>query len=73
MGRILEFEKVSKRFGGLLATNDVSFHVDEGEIVFLIGPNGAGKTTVFNLITGYVKPDAGKVRFAGQDITGIVP
>ena len=73
MGRILEFEKVSKRFGGLLATNDVSFHVDEGEIVFLIGPNGAGKTTVFNLITGYVKPDAGKVRFAGQDITGIEP
>ena len=73
MARILEFEKVSKRFGGLLATNDVSFHVDEGEIVFLIGPNGAGKTTVFNLITGYVKPDAGKVRFAGQDITGIEP
>ena len=73
MGRILEFEKVSKRFGGLLATNDVSFHVDEGEIVFLIGPNGAGKTTVFNLITGYVKPDAGKVSFAGQDITGIEP
>jgi ABC-type branched-subunit amino acid transport system ATPase component len=73
MGRILEFEKVSKRFGGLLATNDVSFHVDEGEIVFLIGPNGAGKTTVFNLITGYVKPDAGKVRFAGQDITGVEP
>ncbi len=59
MARILEFEKVSKRFGGLLATNDVSFHVDEGEIVFLIGPNGAGKTTVFNLITGYVKPDCG--------------
>ena len=73
MARILEFEKVSKRFGGLLATNDVSFHVDEGEIVFLIGPNGAGKTTVFNLITGYVKPDAGKVRFAGQDITGVEP
>jgi len=73
MARILEFEKVSKRFGGLLATNEVSFHVDEGEIVFLIGPNGAGKTTVFNLITGYVKPDSGKVRFAGQDITGIEP
>ena len=73
MARILEFEKVSKRFGGLLATNDVSFHVDEGEIVFLIGPNGAGKTTVFNLITGYVKPDAGTIRFAGQDITGGEP
>jgi branched-chain amino acid transport system ATP-binding protein len=73
MPRILEFEKVTKRFGGLLATNDVSFHVDEGEIVFLIGPNGAGKTTVFNLITGYVKPDAGTIRFAGQDITGNEP
>ena len=73
MARILEFEKVSKRFGGLLATNEVSFHVDEGEIVFLIGPNGAGKTTVFNLITGYVKPDAGTIRFAGQDITGKEP
>jgi len=73
MARILEFEKVHKRFGGLLATNDVSFHVDEGEIVFLIGPNGAGKTTVFNLITGYVKPDSGTIRFAGQDITGTEP
>jgi branched-chain amino acid transport system ATP-binding protein len=73
MARILEFEKVSKRFGGLLATNDVSFHVDEGEIVFLIGPNGAGKTTAFNLITGYVKPNAGTIRFRGQDITGIPP
>lgn len=73
MARILEFEKVSKRFGGLLATNDVSFHIDEGEIVFLIGPNGAGKTTVFNLITGYVKPDAGTIRFAGQEITGNEP
>jgi len=73
MGRILEFEKVSKRFGGLLATNDVSFHVDEGEIVFLIGPNGAGKTTVFNLITGFVKPDVGAIRYAGQDITGGEP
>ena len=73
MARILEFEKVSKRFGGLLATNDVSFHVDEGEIVFLIGPNGAGKTTVFNLITGYVKPDTGTIRYAGQDITGVEP
>ena len=73
MPRILEFEKVSKRFGGLLATNEVSFHVDEGEIVFLIGPNGAGKTTVFNLITGFVKPDSGTVRFAGQDITGTQP
>lgn len=73
MAHILEFEKVTKRFGGLLATNDVSFHVEEGEIVFLIGPNGAGKTTVFNLITGFVKPDGGTIRFAGQDITGGEP
>ena len=75
MARLLEFEKVSKRFGGLLATNDVSFHVDEGEIVFLIGPNGAGKTTVFNLITGYVKPDAGHhpLRRAGHHRRRAVP
>jgi branched-chain amino acid transport system ATP-binding protein len=73
MAPFLEFQNVSKRFGGLLATNDVSFSIEEGEIVFLIGPNGAGKTTVFNLITGYVKPDSGKVRFQGRDITGIEP
>jgi branched-chain amino acid transport system ATP-binding protein len=73
MAPFLEFQNVNKRFGGLHATNDVSFSVEEGEIVFLIGPNGAGKTTVFNLITGYVKPDSGTVRFQGQDITGIEP
>ncbi|WP_025324541.1 ABC transporter ATP-binding protein [Deferrisoma camini] len=67
---LLELEAVTKTFGGLTAVDAVSFGVDEGTIVGLIGPNGAGKTTVFNLITGNYRPDAGRVRFAGRDITG---
>ena len=70
---LLEVENLTKRFGGLTAVNDVSFHIDEGEIVGLIGPNGAGKTTLFNLITGFIKPDSGTVRFRGEDITGLEP
>ena len=57
----------------MTAVNNVSFHVDEGEILGLIGPNGAGKTTLFNLMTGYLKPDSGKVRLGGEDITGLSP
>jgi len=57
----------------LTAVNEVSFHVDEGEMLGIIGPNGAGKTTLFNLITGYLKPDSGKVRLGGKDITGLSP
>ncbi|MGQ9624168.1 MAG: ABC transporter ATP-binding protein [Candidatus Bathycorpusculaceae bacterium] len=71
--RLLEVEKITKGFGGLLAVNNVSFKVEEGEIVGIIGPNGAGKTTLFNLITGYLKPDSGKVRLRGEDITGLPP
>jgi len=67
---LLELEAVTKTFGGLTAVDAVSFGVDEGTIVGLIGPNGAGKTTVFNLITGNYRPDAGRIRFAGRDITG---
>ena len=70
---LLEVENLTKRFGGLAAVNNVSFHVDEGEIVGLIGPNGAGKTTLFNLITGFLKPDSGTVKFRGEDITGLAP
>jgi len=58
-----------KAFGGLVAVNNVSFDLYEGEILGLIGPNGAGKTTLFNLLTGFLKPDAGKVFFRGKDIT----
>jgi ABC-type branched-subunit amino acid transport system ATPase component len=70
---LLDIDHVSKRFGGLRAIDDVSFSIGEREIVFLVGPNGAGKTTLFNLITGVVSPDAGRIRFDGRDITAITP
>ena len=70
---LLEVKNLTKRFGGLIAVNNVSFNVDEGEILGIIGPNGAGKTTLFNLITGYIKPDSGKVIFKGEEITGQPP
>lgn len=70
---LLEVENVTRRFGGLTAVSQVSFQVDEGEILGLIGPNGAGKTTVFNLISASLKPDAGRIVFAGRDITGMAP
>ena len=66
---LLSGRKLVKAFGGLVAVNNVSFDLYEGEILGLIGPNGAGKTTLFNLITGFLKPDAGRVLFRGRDIT----
>jgi len=65
----LEVEGITKRFGGLTANEDVSFTVNQGEILSIIGPNGAGKSTLFNCITGFYRPDAGKVLFRGKDIT----
>ena len=65
----LEVENLTKHFGGLTAINNVSFRVDKGQVVGLIGPNGAGKTTLLRLITGILRPDSGKVRFKGKDIT----
>ncbi|MCL6593404.1 MAG: ABC transporter ATP-binding protein [Alicyclobacillus sp.] len=70
---MLEFRNVQKRFGGLLVTNDVSFAVYPGEILFIIGPNGAGKTTLFNLATGFITPDAGEILFAGRSLRGLKP
>jgi len=70
---ILELAKVTKSFGGLVAVNDVSFQVNQGEIFGLIGPNGAGKTTILNLITGFMRPTKGKIVFDGHDITGMPP
>ncbi len=70
---MLEVNRVSKRFGGLWAVRDCSLRVEEGSITGLIGPNGAGKTTLFHLISGFYRPDGGKVLFRGRDITGWPP
>lgn len=70
---LLEIKKVTKRFGGLIALNEFELDVQPGEILGLIGPNGSGKTTTFNVITGFLKPDSGKVIFGGKDITGLQP
>jgi len=70
---MLEVKGLSKRYGGLLANNDISFAVDEGRILGVIGPNGAGKSTLFDLITGYQPPDAGEVFFAGKSLRGLRP
>jgi branched-chain amino acid transport system ATP-binding protein len=70
---VLEISRLTRRFGGLYAVNDVSFSVGAGEVVSVVGPNGAGKTTLFNLITGILKPNNGRVEFDGKDITGTPP
>ncbi|HSC71286.1 MAG TPA: ATP-binding cassette domain-containing protein, partial [Candidatus Methylomirabilis sp.] len=66
---ILTTEGVTKNFGGLRAVNALDLAVEEGKLTSVIGPNGAGKTTLFNLITGLIRPDAGRVLFRGEDIT----
>ena len=73
MTALLELQKVSKRFGGLQAVRDLSFSIEEGEILGLIGPNGAGKSTLFNLINSVYPPDTGRIAFRGTDITGEKP
>ena len=70
---LLDVEHVSRHFGGVMAVDDVSLSLAEGEILGLIGPNGAGKSTLFNLLSGVVRPDQGKIRFAGVDITASGP
>lgn len=70
---ILKTENLYKKFGGVVAVDDVSFELKQGEFLGIIGPNGSGKTTLINLITGFVKPTAGKVIYKGMDITGKMP
>jgi branched-chain amino acid transport system ATP-binding protein len=70
---LLEIENLSKTFKGLRAVNNYHLDLGQEEILGIIGPNGAGKSTVFNLITGYIPPTSGKIRFRGQDITNYPP
>jgi len=70
---ILRAEHITKRFGGLLAVDDVSFEIPERSIVSLIGPNGAGKTTFFNMLTGLYRPTEGRILFSGRNITRARP
>lgn len=70
MAYLLEGNQLYKSFGGLMAINGVDFYLEPGEILGLIGPNGSGKTTLFNLIAGVFKPDKGRIKFGGRDITG---
>ena len=70
---ILSVTDISVRFGSLLAVNSVSFAAQRGQITSVIGPNGAGKSTLFNLISGAIRPSAGRVIFDGQDLTGSAP
>ena len=73
MSVLLEVHNVSKSFGGVAANVDISFDVQEGEILGLIGPNGAGKTSLFNSISGEVTPDKGVIRLQGQQVSGTGP
>ncbi len=70
---LLEVEGLSRHFGGVRAVSGLSFSVNGGEILGLIGPNGSGKTTVFNLVTGFLRPHAGAIRFDGHGIAGMRP
>jgi branched-chain amino acid transport system ATP-binding protein len=70
---LLEVQQLSKRFGGLKAVSNVSLKVEQGTLTAIIGPNGAGKTTLFALMSGFIKPDEGKVVFNGHDITHSSP
>ncbi len=70
---ILAVRDLTKRYGGLTAVNEVSFDVQEGEILSIIGPNGAGKSTIFKLISSFVQPTRGEVRFHGEVISGLAP
>ena len=70
---ILQVKGISKSFGGLKATNNVSFELHENEILSIIGPNGAGKSTLFNLITNFYRIDEGEILYRGESIVGLTP
>jgi branched-chain amino acid transport system ATP-binding protein len=70
---LIEIKNISKGFKGLSALTDISIDIGEGEIVGLIGPNGAGKTTLFNVVTGFLNPESGQIKFQGADIVGWKP
>jgi branched-chain amino acid transport system ATP-binding protein len=70
---ILSVQNVTKRFGGLVAVGDMSFDLQQGDLLSIIGPNGAGKTTLFNLLTGQLAPSSGHVIFKGRDISNLAP
>jgi len=69
----LEVSGLNKSFGGLKAVADVTFSLDDGELLAMIGPNGAGKSTCFNMLNGQLRPDAGSICFKGQELTGLAP
>jgi ABC-type branched-subunit amino acid transport system ATPase component len=73
MSSLLAVTGLTKAFGGVRAVDDCTFGVEDGTVTGLIGPNGSGKTTVFNLVTGYLGADSGRVHFAGRDVTGYSP
>src|SRR5947209_2162241 len=73
MAPVLQTQRLVKQFGGIIATNDVTLSVQKGARHALIGPNGAGKTTVINLLTGVLRPTAGRIELEGRDITGLLP
>jgi branched-chain amino acid transport system ATP-binding protein len=70
---LLKLENITKRFGGLVAVDQVSLEIQTGELIGIVGPNGSGKTTLFNVISGVFPPEEGRVIFDGQDITGMPP
>ena len=70
---LLQVENVTKRFGSLVAVDNVSMSVDRGELRAVIGPNGAGKTTFFNLVSGFLRPDSGRIVLDDHDVTDLLP
>ena len=73
MAPLLQLENVTKRFDGLIAVDDVSLEINQGEFIGIVGPNGSGKTTLFNVISGVYFPEGGTVIFDGKDITRLPP